>query len=1060
MRAGDDLTLETDVNVMSVALTGATSDLVLRQRGDLLIRSLALGGGDVTIEVEGGRLTIQELTGRVGTLTLRVLGGPLVLGDLALADLGLSGTAEIQRVVIEVSAGGATIAIDADELNLVARNDIVVRERDSLRVESLDTTAGGRVDFRAGGAADTTTVLGSVRTTDGHAVSIVTDTGALRLERAITALAGSAARGGDITIRGAAGLELGAEADLTSEGGDITLSAGTGSLLMTAETYVRAGTGLLDVSAEGNIRLGKFRSEAVAAPGEALLPVARFEAGGVIDGGEGDIDIVAPGSLLVIRSTAGIGQAANPVEVQVRAIDLHNSGSGAIAIEEADGLQIVRVLQTAGGPVAIATRAGDITLVSTETARAITGDATATAGITVTAGGADVSLYAGRGALTLAADIRTTGGDVRLTAEGVAGSGGNLVLGAGIQASGAAPGSVGGVIALRAVQGSILVDEGATRWLRDGAGFDRDVERLLTLGLFSVDTASGRVVAAGVPDDIAEATGIRNGDDLRSAGGAYLQSRGGAISLTALGEVGRATAGFSYSPQAVFIDAASVVATSAARENVSVVAAGAVTVGAATGSGSRAGSTDVVSLSGLQSLSRALDANGADVAIAADDVDISATVRSVGGTLSFRTIDPSRGILLGELAAAGGMAARFATSLMAEDLMTLDTADLRQLRDGFNQIVFGAPGGSNRIMVMGDGGVRLRDDVVFHTDGAGGAVLFESRFDAPSLTIFGSGETTRVAADIAASAGDLTVNDAIRVAGERELRASGSVLLGGSNVHWLGGDAPGDNRLSVVAAAGSVRFTGAVGGGDNDSVALSGLSVRAALDVVFEQSVTVDGDLVIDAGGVVVFNGSILLRGGGDLLIRGAQQVVLRSGIVLDGAGGDILIEADEIDLLMGEEQIVGSGWVTLRPSTLSQAIAVASPAGVGTGGVLNLDMAELRALADGFAGIAIGHAGSDGRALAGSGLLTVGARTDLDSVTFRDSTWLYGSTVVVADSGAPDAVLRLAAGAALQIEAVGLIQIANAIEAESVGLRASQGNVQQVDSAIDGRIGDSAASS
>ena len=43
------------------------------------------------------------------------------------------------------------------------------------------------------------------------------------------------------------------------------------------------------------------------------------------------------------------------------------------------------------------------------------------------------------------------------------------------------------------------------------------------------------------------------------------------------------------------------------------------------------------------------------------------------------------------------------------------------------------------------------------------------------------------------------------------------MLLGGSNVHWLGGDSELDDRLTVVADTGSVRFTGTLGGGDDDS---------------------------------------------------------------------------------------------------------------------------------------------------------------------------------------------------------------------------------------------------
>jgi hypothetical protein len=689
-------------------------------------------------------------------------------------------------------------------------------------------------------------------------------------------------------------------------------------------------------------------------------------------------------------------------------------------------------VQAGGGSTAITTRAGTITV----------------EGAPVTTGGGAIELYAGGGAIDLRASITTGGGAIELVAEG-----GDLTLAAGLSATRTvgAPGP-GGTVTLRSVAGSILTAAPAAQWLETSPGsgvFAPVLEWLLTNGRFTVSAATGEVLAANLTPEEEALQGVPNGAVLREAGGAYVQTTGGRIVLSALGEVGQALAGFRFSPLAIYVEAGTVTAGSTERANVSVVATGSVTVGAGGSSGSRGGTTDVISLAGKQTLSSALDANGDDVVIAADDVDVLAAVRSAGADLQFRTIDPTRAIVLGDL-----------SGLADGSAMQLGFDEMQNLRDGFATLVFGSDGGSNQVRITSDTGatVTMKDDVVFFTNGEGGEVMIGTDFVAPSLTIFGSGNTTTLMADATASAGGIAVNDSLRVRGDRVLTAlAGGILLGGDGLHFLGGDGAGSlDRLTLDANGGDVRVRGGVGLGNEDTDALNRLHVASAIDVTFDQDLIVDGDLIIEASGVVTFNGSITLRGGGDLIIRGASQVVMRGAVVLlgtagDGSAGDIVLEADEIDLRMSEEQLRGQGLLVLRPSTIDQQIAVASPAGAGTAGVLNLDADELRTLADGFARIVIGHAGPGGHAAANSGAMTIGARAELDALTFRDHVVFYGTTIRVADTADAGVVLRGGADVRFTFDAVNLIAFENEVEAGTIELYSALGSARQIDALADG---------
>ena len=190
-------------------------------------------------------------------------------------------------------------------------------------------------------------------------------------------------------------------------------------------------------------------------------------------------------------------------------------------VEEVDDLIVDRLAQGADDElVRVVTRDGDITLQDRG----------------VTSAGGDITFYAGRGALLQNAAIDSNGGKIALTAEA-----GDLVLGAGVDANATNPAAAGGTISLRAVQGSIRTDVAASNWLRVGGAPASFLEWVLTHGKFTVDAVTGTVVAANLTDEeiafhgVTDGVTTGNGLVLRSAGGAYLQTVGGADPVVGAG---------------------------------------------------------------------------------------------------------------------------------------------------------------------------------------------------------------------------------------------------------------------------------------------------------------------------------------------------------------------------------------------------------------------------------------------------------------------------------------------------------------------------------------------
>jgi hypothetical protein len=346
-------------------------------------------------------------------------------------------------------------------------------------------------------------------------------------------------------------------------------------------------------------------------------------------------------------------------------------------------------------------------------------------------------------------------------------------------------------------------------------------------------------------------------------------------------------------------------------------------------------------------------------------------------------------------------------------------------------------------------------DLILKNPMAGGEVFIDSELSTGSLTIYGSGHTTIISSS-STSADEVLISDSVEINGDISITAgndgSGTLQIGSPGLnHSLNGD--GDLSADTLAlfAPGNIRIAASVGNTDPlAGLSIGGVGGDAPDNVTFDGEVVVNGDLVIEASGIVTFKQALLV--GGNLSITGAATVIFEAGLSLTGSG-DVFVEADEIAFNGGGENVVGAGMLTLRPFTLGLAIEVGSPANSQTSNTLNIDIAEIQKFADGFSKIVIGRE-VGGHAEAGAGAVRIGAMNVEDQPTFRDSVEIYGGSIRVEDFNS--ALYTLLVYDDLKLDAENDIEIFNRIEVgigalNDLVLYSASGAITQADAGNDG---------
>jgi hypothetical protein len=207
-----------------------------------------------------------------------------------------------------------------------------------------------------------------------------------------------------------------------------------------------------------------------------------------------------------------------------------------------------------------------------------------------------------------------------------------------------------------------------------------------------------------------------------------------------------------------------------------------------------------------------------------------------------------------------------------------------------------------------DAQINLNVSLEINNTGDGGEVTLSNKLileDGASLSIKGSGHTTMLSNDITVTEdGEIAILDSIKVDGSL-LTDDNTVTLTAeyyditlgevatdSLTYMLQGNSDGtDDLLSVVTDA-NVIVNAQIGSTTDGSIDnIEGMSIDA-VDVTFNESVTIDGDLVIDASGDIEFDKAVTITG--DLIITNATSVSFLDSVTVTGT---ISIQSDEIDI-------------------------------------------------------------------------------------------------------------------------------------------------------------------
>ncbi|MCX7257383.1 MAG: hypothetical protein NTZ64_11760, partial [Polaromonas sp.] len=362
-----------------------------------------------------------------------------------------------------------------------------------------------------------------------------------------------------------------------------------------------------------------------------------------------------------------------------------------------------------------------------------------------------------------------------------------------------------------------------------------------------------------------------------------------------------------------------------------------------------------------------IDGRGQAITVVADQVDIRATLTSVGANLSFAPLPAATPVPI----VIGGPATAPALQLSLNELALL--------QPGFAQISLGNGQANQSLTILGQdstGAAKaavFKDPLSLNLIGVNSTLAVSGQLQGQSLSIDGSPGTatsTLTAADIS-MVGNVTLNGVVQVASGQSTITAGSnaadAVTGSLRINGpIVGSAAGGELLSLVSES-DVVIGASISG-------IDGLSVRAAGNVSFADTLAVSGDVVIEASGIVSFAKNLKITNGGTLTIRGATSVVFGSG-VLTAVDGNITIDAKSLALLGGADSLSSSGGVlTLTSANSGHAIVVgADVSQPATANALNLTSREIAAIGSGFSRVVLGQADT--------GAITLATNADLTSV-------------------------------------------------------------------------------
>jgi len=473
------------ITLQSFTTAGTAANITFSQVGGgaLTVTSAVTTDGNITISADDANLTAATITagGSGNDVTLTTTNSGNVYVDnvtandqIAITSAGLIGesgsdsTADLTAVTATLRSAngiGASDAIETNITNLDVINSI------SGDIQITEVVAGGALNINQ--AAQQTSGNVNIQTGDGTLTVVAGQSGVTAVESGtITLIAGDSggsynddlaindtvtSNTGKITLTSSGNdVTFGAGGDVTSTSGEIEVNAtnatGAGVITMADGTVLNAGSGIIDLNAYGNITLGSVVTTSTSNDAVNLNSAA----GGIVDGGNTNVDVVAASGRLVIYAVTGVGSAGN-IETTVASIDIDNTTSGNIDINETDAITVIQLDQDGSGTVNL-DAAGTITLATT---------ANGGVGVTATSGTVELDAIGTTSDVLVNNVITTTGGDIDISADNdvtfanvgdVTSGGGNVSVTA--DANGDANGSGGAIFMADVDSDSTVIDAG------------------------------------------------------------------------------------------------------------------------------------------------------------------------------------------------------------------------------------------------------------------------------------------------------------------------------------------------------------------------------------------------------------------------------------------------------------------------------------------------------------------------------------------------------------------------------------------------------------------------
>ncbi|CAK9015941.1 Uncharacterized protein SCF082_LOCUS12970, partial [Durusdinium trenchii] len=381
------------VQMASGAVVGSDDgNVVVRAPGDV---EVALINADLDGDGTRGNITVQaDFDGVEGGLS----DGDGAIRDALAGDLlaasGIGATDDIDSDLDTVSITNTTDGnVVVTEIAGMGDNDLTVLNATNMQDDIDIRTIDGQL-----------TVTGPVSTTGAGAITLVAGdsdndgNGDLLVNGAITG------ENGTVSLQSVGNdVRFSAAGDVTTTSGQIDVTAGSmtqdGEIFQEDGSVLDAGDDRITLTAFGNVTLGQVKTLSTADDAVTISTTR-----GVIDGGDsGGADIDVSQGRVVIQAVEGVGDT-NAIETQAGSIDLTNTTSGDVQINETDDVTIFGIDQA--GP-------GDVTVTSGGT-QTVTSDGT---GITAASGNILLDANGVESSIVIESTVQTTVGMVQLQAD-------------------------------------------------------------------------------------------------------------------------------------------------------------------------------------------------------------------------------------------------------------------------------------------------------------------------------------------------------------------------------------------------------------------------------------------------------------------------------------------------------------------------------------------------------------------------------------------------------------------------------------------------------------------